>query len=378
MATFRLAHFSSPEILNSIQPERFRQFLEPFRDYLHTREISLADTGPLDLARLSEVLLAPDDDTPGPLIDALYFVDRMANLQAMSDLLDAARQAGIQFTSDELSPADVAVQVWLERPALLERLEAEQFLEQPRSYDYYQVGHPTQLPERIPTEADRVFLEEHFNDWFESRHRGRTARVFLSQRNGATYFLIRHGQPFKREETLRGNESASVAYRPLTYDVAIYDPTLAELKVHALLKGERQLYRNAISTYLFGQSGDFSSESKYTLTPLHEDGERCLSCADVPGLEKVVLKELHFAYGGKLNRYRIEKANDLFAVYRERGSDDIPEFPRVSRAVFSIWFPTARRPRSVTIKLPNTALYNRKGDSTPVERWLELRGFLKV
>ncbi|WP_149115024.1 hypothetical protein [Limnoglobus roseus] len=149
-----------------------------------------------------------------------------------------------------------------------------------------------------PGEDARTRLEARLNDWFDDNRRGRTARVFVSRRDGVTYFLVRHGEPFKREGSVLNNEPSSVTYRPLRHDVAVYDPVLGELRVHAQLKGERQLYRRAIAEYLVGRDDDFPREAKYSLHPIRRDREDCLACGDVDGLDAVLLRELHFAWGG--------------------------------------------------------------------------------
>ncbi|QEL20710.1 hypothetical protein [Limnoglobus roseus] len=382
MATFRPSHFASPETLAAVHPPRLATFLHPHREFLLARGFPLppADApAPVDFARLAQIFLAPDQDTPADLIDALYYVDRLATPEGMADLLGAARDRGLALAAgDDVTPADVAVQVWLQAPRLLERVEAEQFLEHPRSFEYYQADGADPPPAAAPGEEARARLEARLNDWCEEHRRGRTARVFVSRRDGVAYFLIRHGEPFKREGSVLDNEPASVAYRPLRHDVAVYDPALGELRVHAQLKGERQLYRQAIAEYLGGPDGYFGREAKYSLHPIRRDGEGCLACGDVGGLEAVRLRELHYAWGGKHREYHVEKADDLFAALRDRGNRPIPTLPRLAKAVFAVWFPGAKRPRSVAIKVPNTALYTRDGDSGRVERWLQLRGFLRA
>ncbi|MGF2075807.1 hypothetical protein, partial [Enterococcus casseliflavus] len=84
-----------------------------------------------------------------------------------------------------------------------------------------------------------------------------------------------------------------------------------------------------------------------------------------------VLRELHYAWGGKQSEYEIVRANDLFAALRDRGGRSIPQTPRLARAVFAVTFAGTDRPRSVTVKSPNVALYARDGDAPAIERWLQ-------
>ncbi|QEL16362.1 hypothetical protein [Limnoglobus roseus] len=88
---------------------------------------------------------------------------------------------------------------------------------------------------------------------------------------------------------------------------AVYDPVLSELRVHAQLKGERQLYRRAIAEYLVGRDDFFAREAKYSLHPIRRDREDCLACGDVDGLDAVLLRELHFAGGSPAVARRRER-----------------------------------------------------------------------
>jgi hypothetical protein len=78
------------------------------------------------------VCLSPDETTPKELIDSLYYVDGMSTAEAMEDLLEGLREARLPLdVADDVTPADLAVYVWLHFPDLLERKHAEQFLLNP-------------------------------------------------------------------------------------------------------------------------------------------------------------------------------------------------------------------------------------------------------
>jgi hypothetical protein len=203
---------------------------------------------------------------------------------------------------------------------------------------------------------------------------GKVARV-LSRESSKSVSLGE--EPFKREESFQGTEPTSIAYRPLKYDVVVYDPCLGELRIHAQLKGEKDLYKRAFGRHLFGRADFFPDGVKYTLEPLRENGEACLMCADVDGLERMRLRELHYRWGGAQSLYEIARANDLFAAMHDRGST-MPAFPILARAVFQVKFHGVERPRLVTIKPPNVAFYDRDQDNGPIEEWLRRRGFLDV
>jgi hypothetical protein len=382
MAMFRLRRFSSPSILKAIAPDRLLYFLEPYRPFLQGRGLSLP---PLnsgcrpEYEKLIGVFMAPDDSTPKELIDALFFVDEMATEKGMEDLLDACREVKLSLdTHEDVSPADVAVQVWLRDPDLLERKHAEQFLYKPRSFEYFQTDQLNPPPFRHPSPATLAALEQSLNEWFVQRKRGRTAKVFVYDKPEAIWFMVRHGEPFKREESVEGTEPSSVSFRPLRHDVLVYDPEHGELRINAQLTGEKELYRTQFGKHLFGREDFFPNAEKYTLDPIRKDGEKCVICQDIAGIEWVVLREVHFAWGGPHSEYEIRKANNLFEALRNRGNRTLPATPRLTRAIFLMKFRDAKRPRSITIRPPNVALFMRDEDSVLVEEWFKKRGFLDV
>ncbi|WP_145243974.1 hypothetical protein [Urbifossiella limnaea] len=381
MATFRLPHLSAPSVLRAVDREPLLRFLAPYRPYLAARGADLpapGTTGRIPYESLVAALMAPDADTPADLVEALYYVDGMATPEGMHALLAVAAAAGLALDGADLTPAEVAVQVWLAAPDRLERAHAEQHLPNPRSFEYFQTdaSAPAAAPALTPDVT--AALEGEMNDWFAANRRGRTARVFAFPRPDVTWFLVRHGEPFKREEAAAADaEPGSVAYRPLRYDVVAYDPALGELRVSARLKGEKDLYRAAFGLHLFGRADYFPDALKYTLEPLRAAADAALVCADVPGLEWVRLREIHFAWGGAQAEYEIVRAADVFAAFRDRGRA-VPDRPKLARAVFQVKPADARRPRAVTIKPPNVALYARDHESPAVEAWLRARGFLDV
>ena len=221
MATYRLRHFSNPSTLSSIEPSRLLALLEPYREFFELRGSELpalenADT--LDIHMLVGIFLSPDVSTPRELLDALFLVDEMSTPEGMDLLLDEAARAGHELESgDDHSPADVAVQVWLFDSDILERKHAEQFLFKPKSFEYFKTDHADIPPFALPSATKRRAMERALDDWFEKKKRGRASRVFAYPKDGEVWFLVRHGQPFKREESLHGAEVESVCYLWVRY-----------------------------------------------------------------------------------------------------------------------------------------------------------------
>lgn len=380
MATLHLKRFSRPETLKKVDRRLLLQFLAPYREFFRGRGVELpppSGSAKVEFDRLSAVLMSPDVDTPDELANALYFVHEMATTEGMDQLLagvDAKDLLGDRAHS--ATPAEVAIAMWLKDRERLEQKHAESALSKPRAFEYFQAERgPTLLDE--PTAKVLAPLEQDLDGWFERRLRGRGCRVFPSTRGEEIWFLVRHGDPFKREASLKDGEPSSVFYRPEKIDVVVYTPALGELRIYARSKGEKSLYRKKFGFYLFGDEDFFPGVGKYTLEPLRKRGPKALVCEDVEGLDWVILRELRWVWPGAHFEIETRRATDLFAAIEARGGE-IPEAPRLQSAKFQVKFTKAKRPRTVAIRPSNIADYTRDPDSVVIEEWLTRRGFSRA
>lgn len=379
MSTFRLRHFSNPHTLQAIQARPLMELLGPHREYFKARQVDFGrfnGKGP-DHEAIARVLMAPDESTPRGLIDDLYYVDDMATAEGMDALLDAVREAGYHLDgADTATPAEVAVQVRLRWPSLIEQKHAEHALvHRRRTFEYFQSRSTGDAAYRQPSSSRVHAFEAHVATQLEALKRGRVCKLYVFERADGVWFLVRRGEPFKREAAIEKAGSASVYYRPERYDVLKYDERLGELSINA--DGNKKLialYREAIGELLFGDKDHFPGAAKYNLQPLFELGEQCLVCSDVEGIDFVTLREVTILWGGPEGEVEVRRAKDLFAAYRASGRT-LPR-GRVVRASFSVKFTGVKVPRTVTLRPSNIASYTHDDDSVVVEEWLRLRGFL--
>lgn len=379
MATYNLRRFSHPDGLKAIAEEHLIALLQPHAAFFNGRGVSLPPPGQadgLDYEGIVQIFMTPDSDTPKELADALYFIHEMATPEGMDELLHEVERNGIHLDGNpDPTPADVAVQVWLHDRDLLERKHAEQYLTRPRSFEYFQTETSPVPAFKNPTAKTLVVLQDDLDDLFEKKKRGRGSRVFVYPKKDAIWFLVRHGEPYKREGSLEAGQSTSVFYRPEKHDVLVYESSIGELRINAASKWEKDLYRRKFGLHLFGGEDFFPGTGKYTLEPLRTDGPAALVCTDVDGMEWVKLKEIHFFWGGSENEIEIRKASDVFAAFEARGRT-LPAKGRIIRASFQVKFSDSKTPRTVTIRPSNIAQYTRDDDSAVVEEWLVKRGFI--
>lgn len=378
MSTFNLRRFSNAESLRAVDLQHLVAFLRPFEAFLPQRGLELPDSPSacdFDYDALVAVFMEPGPDTPPELIDALFYVHEMSTDRGMDALIGAAVQRSLSLKPrEDQSPADIAFQMWALDPELVQELHAEQFITHARSFEYYQCK--SERPPRFSLPIASVFrsLEKDLDKWFEAHRRGHGTRVFAFSKDDGVWFLVRHGSPYRREGSIRDGQPSSVHFRPLKFDVLVYDPRIGEIRINAASQGEKSLYREQFGKHFFGDPDFFPGSNKYNLDPLRRDGRDSLVCVDVSGMEWVRLKEIRFYRGGAFGEIEVRKASDVFAAYDARGAA-LPQRPRIVGAVFETKFEDCSRPRTIAIKPPNVAQYTRDADSTIIENWLAMRGF---
>jgi hypothetical protein len=382
-SSYRLKHLSNPGILKKMAFPLLLRLLEPYRDYLQGRGLTWADREDgFDYAALAVVLASPTEETPEVLLDALYIIDATAEEELFDDIRDRAAEAGVDLGGlAEPSPADLAALVWLERPALLEQIHAEQHLTRPRRFvSFLSRRGPGALPAQPPPEV-LTALQEDLDRWFAEHKKGhRAVRVFFFPRQDGAWLLVRHGLRITREGTVESDgRPGRVYYRPEKFDVLIYHAERGELAIHTATKGEQEAYCRRFGRHLLGDEGYFDFPNvrpKYTLRPIIARGRAALACRPDEYIEAVRLVELQFLHDSRQRYVEIHRADDVFDAMEEKGRR-VPEDALLVCMKLQVLFAGASRWRSVVLRTPNVAVLDRDSDSEAVHAWLDERGFLR-
>ncbi len=219
-------------------------------------------------------------------------------------------------------------------------------------------------------------LERSLGNWFGEKKKSDVVRVLMYAKPDEVWFLVRHGDTYRREGAVKDGQSSSVFYRPEKHDVVVYNPVVGELRVNAVTKGEKDLYRRMFGLHLFGDEEHFpASLRKYTLEPLQVHGKAALVCADVEGIDSIHLTEVTYFWGGAYNEMETRRASDIFAALEAR-ERELLNSVRISGAKFRVKFSDSKTPRSVNVRPPNVATFTRDDDGKHVEEWLRMREFL--
>jgi len=377
LPNYNLRRFAHPSVFKSVSPTTLWEFLVPHKSFLAEKGFGLPDDcrgmSDFDYLMLTSILMTPHEDGSPDLVDALFFTHEMASEQTMDDLLDIAAAIGLAI-ADETTPLDLAMRIWIADREALERKHSQQHITKTRTFEHYQAECP--LPFLAVQPESVAEMEAAMDEWFIKHKRGGDSKLFTYPSADEVWFLVRHGDSFKRESAVLGSKSKGIFYRPETFDVICYVPALGELRVHAKTKGERDLYRREFGRLLARNTGQFPGQDKYTLEPLLSQGEGSLKCGDITGIDWIMLKELHVRKSAVHFRFTVVyKDSNVFAILRELketlGRSDV-----LVRATFLIKFDGEDKARTVTITPPNRVQLRRDNDGEPVERWLRARGFV--
>ena len=377
MSSLNLKMFARPETLRAIRPDLLLAWLAPATDYFSRRGVVLPrnreEKIPYD--HLAGVFLAPTPDMPQALVDSLYLVHGLATPDGMDALREAATRNGLTLEAvDRATPADLAVQVVLLAPGLAQDTYNLEVVSHQREFRYFSAAPAP--PFARPTAEHARRLEHRLDAYYRATHRGGGTRVFGYVNETEYLFLIRHGLPCRREETIEEDQTTTIFFRPCGHDTVIYSPATGQLRMHACGERERRVLLRAFGACLFGSAGHFQATPQYTLAPLAVRGRACLACADAPGLEKISLVGLEIFYPRE--KLTIKYAcPDVFTLAGSRFHWPA-DLEQLKRARFKVHFAGVGRPRLFTIEPWNKIIFGRDSDSAILQHWVALRGFALV
>lgn len=371
----KLRSFAQPDLLKKIKPEHLLRLLDPHRLFFKMKGLSLpADAdSELDYLGLAGVLAQPDEEMNSDLVEALHLIGNFGGEEYYDDLLDVAIREGLPVDPDATAP-DLATQVYLHDPQILERKEREQLFQRRKTFESYRAANPDEVVQAEELPEDLTPLEQDLDRYFESKKRGIGCRIIRKDSNGEVRFLVQHGQACKREPSRKGAQSTCTFFRPEKTDVVIYDVAHNELRINAHNLPDLRQYRAFFGRHVFGDEEKFVYAEKYTLEPLKE-GPNSLQCRGVPGIESVSLCEIEYGWGGAFDHVEHHRAGDIFKALMLRDRT-IDTEAHIRKAVFKIKLTGERKARTVTVRAGNKSGYNRGEEATLIENWLWERGFV--
>lgn len=313
MARSSLRSFAQPDLLKKIRPANLILLFEPFRMFLEMKGFSLPSGADqeVDAKALGGILAQPDEDMPGDLVEALHLIGSLGSDERFDELLDMAAASQIE-TDGDVTALDLATQIWLRNPEALERIEHEEFFQKRKSFESFRAANREEVIAIDELPRDLSALEVALDAYFLAKKRGVGCRVMRKDSAGEVRFFVEHGQPCKREPSRKGPRSTSTFFRPEKTDVVIYDVIHNELRINASTFADVREYRAVFGRHIFGGEDRFVFAEKYTLEPLKKDGRDGLNCRDIPGMDRVDLREIEYSWSGAFDHVEIHRASSLF------------------------------------------------------------------
>lgn len=378
-----MTRFTEVHLLRSFGRGVLQEFFGRFASELKGRGVALpAESLPDDeyFRGLGRLLMSPEG-VPDAVHDVLHAVWEMATPEGHAQLKGAVRDSGLTPTWDPTATrADIALRVWLAAPALLARKSNEQQFGRLCTFDYYERNPDGATGELIARRGHLEALERRLDAWCAENDRGEeTVVVERFDLNGEAWYLIRHGDTFKRSAKVERRRLEILHYRPAKDDLVVHTPARDELRVNARTRGEKELYRRAFGCFLHGREDHFRP-LRHCLSPLRALGREALECEDVPGLSQVRLTRLDLDLSNGRKRLLTLKGEDVFADLRWAGeaSGTIPSNAALVRAGFALCVSGFTKPLELQIKPPNTLRLCRHSAAGVAYEWMGKRRFREV
>lgn len=373
----KLRYFSHPDVLKRFRPEILLRVLLTAESYFAGKGFPVPPPdsgGNVDYEVLAGILADPDEEMPGDLVDGLHLISELGNEGCFDDLLQMAGEADIEV-DEEVTPQDLAALIWLIRPRLLQQKAQESSFERRKTFESFAPADPAMVIdlERLP--ADLGDLETGLRDYFRSKKKGRRCHVIRKDAPGAIHFYVDHGQAFRREPSVKGEEATCTVFRPARTDMVILDTVQPELRINSASAPDMRKYRELFGMHLFGSAETFQYAEKFTLEPLRKLGQASLECCDFAAIESARLTELEVDWGGAFNHIEVQKADDVFMALAIRQTI-IPRGPAIRRAKIKVKLKGVRKPRVLSLVAGNKSGYPRGEESPLIEEWLRAREFI--
>jgi hypothetical protein len=371
MPSFHLPHFNDIAILRSIEPNRFRTFLLRFDNYLRSHGFSIPVTAEFTdahLQRLIGIFNAHDGSTPADMIEALFHISEVSNDQGMEALLLVASKTGIELPEGDLTPADLALLIWLNDPDRLRRANCERIVLRFQSF-YCFMNRTLEAPLfEMPADGVLKRIEERTNQFNRNRQRGGGAAVWMYEFGNEVAFLIRFGGSLKRDEIMDDDKCRPDIRRPVGYDLVVYNIETGELRIRADLVSERRFYCRLFSEHLFDDPEFFEHGETFNLDVIYRLGEDVQSPGMIFGIKRVTLVEIQEVLLGEKTLHVTFKSEAIFDAIREHNKRLTPNGRLLSAKFMRVLEDTGEV--TVTVCSGNKIRLSRQVGITAIDRWM--------
>lgn len=382
MASSNLKKFTNPGFLRSLKFSNLIKLLRKFDGYfsgvVHFQYDNI-EQDKFDFDRLAAILF--DQMLVGDyseLFNAFGLIGAMgtdSREDVLREYVDA--QPYRDEVTDDTAVADLALLVYLHAPEVLNDIDVEFNATKKKSFAMRATRRD--MSDLVITHEHIAVLEEELNKIFVNRHRGNTAKVYTPSKEGDEYyFIIRHGDSFKRQGTVsQGKESRTLAFQPESFNLIVLNTKTGELRICVPAKPQwlEDSYALTLGKALFNDIAAFSETRCNDLERIKELGEKVLIYNGAADVRKISLIGLTFWSTSDCHMREIleSSANNLFYDFSVL-KRDISEIGKIFEAKFL--FQIGDKERTIIIKNNNRSGYDYDDFGVIVDEWLRSVGII--
>lgn len=383
-SNFNPGHVTSPQLLQRVSGKVLLRFLWQYEEFLKKERVYPTSVHDIDYDKLSAVLASPSEQMPAQLLADLVYWDEVSQIVPDDDLSEEARKQDVTYSA-KATKEEITLLLRMKAPQSVEYMHAlyqaqSQLHRKKRFYSYSAQVRP--LPTwKKPTRAMLDEFGKSMDMWYDGEKKGKGTRILPVYKPDATWFIVRHGGTFKKENALENGEPVMVFYRPEDYDILIYHHKRGELEIYNASNGkrERRAYCVYLGDSLFGDPEFFLSDdvARYSLEPLRERGAAALDCSEVEGVASARLTDLVYRFNGDNDHRVTHKAEDVFAGLDDLGLLIPREAELLSMRVKLTLDNELGGERSVKLRHPNVSIYDHESDAEIARRFLVEQEFIQ-
>lgn len=380
MAAYKAFWYTDDGNLRNLGRTHLRQLFSRYAKELQKANLVIAEPLETDdyYKELARVFMRPEG-IPPELHEALYFIHSLNNDKGLERIIQAVRKKELNIDlGSETSTADKVLQAWLQNPELVKGFQMDVSLDASKSFTHFKAV-------KTPVPAVRVMLgdiqakfQDSLSTVFKEHGRGAFCEIIEYLRNHEMVYVVRHGDPYKRDNEYKKNTAQEEAtpkplyYWPCVQDLIVYNSTTKMMRTNAQCGWQKKAYAKYLGEHIFGDEDLFEERTVFTLEPLRTKGREILK-GTLYGIETIQLVEMQTVVDEETNDFRIRRSKDVFASYeRENG---IPPDEGIKQACFRVRFVGAKSWRTVVIA-GSRARYTQDANGKHVTAWLEGTGIV--
>jgi hypothetical protein len=384
-----IKRFVDKKFLYTVDLQLLRRLLEPYQGQMPLDLDALAANAEEARSRLFEWLTAADESYPSQMLEDLHRISELSTELGMGILRARAEALGIKLIPAEemdegegmhLNPRYVALRAFLDHRKVFDSaVDILTFFDNRSPGEF--VGEEEGVPPRM-TDAAQLAFEQQAAEFFNSRYQGHYCRTRWYPDEDGVNLLVIHGNIPVSTVTIEEDEERPRTFREVRQDTITYDQHTGRVKVTASGDEEKQHLCDIFAETILGRPSFFQqqgSRNLYTLARIVQEGPMFqLDGEWDPELVDARLTEIQVdsgERGGWMMRVRDPQDALLHLL------DKCPELDLSKahinyvklRFVFSSG--TRKRKKTVKIKPPSVASFNRSSLEAKVLEHLRRNGF---